>query len=177
MSKNKSELERQLQKKVNQRQQVQTQLAEVQIHLSQINNDFNERKLGTQDRIKACSNSRPPKFEQAVSWPHVPSNECPTKYAQFFSEKEMLERDLWKEMDYIKGKHLEAIENPKKHENNLQLQENILTQEINGLFTQITKISKNPTQKNNKSQKPCPLSKKTTTNNKSQKPCPLSKKK
>jgi hypothetical protein len=105
MLKNKSELEHQLKKKINQRQQTQTQLVEIQTHLSYINKEFNERTLEIQARIKACSESRPPKFEQSISWPHVPSEECPNKYAQFFSDKEMLERDLWKEKDYIKKKH------------------------------------------------------------------------
>jgi hypothetical protein len=163
MFKKKIELEQQLQKKLTERQQVQSQMAEVQTHLSQINKEFNERILGTQDRIKACSDSRPPKFEQSVSWPHVRSEDCPKKYAQFFSDKEMLERDLWKEMDYIKTKHLEAVENPKREEQNLQIQENILTEEINNLSTQIKKFVKKVTKKTpakNKSQKPCPLSKK-----------------
>jgi hypothetical protein len=159
MLKNKIELEQKLQKKLNERQQVQSQTAEVQTHLSQINKEFNERILGTQDRIKACSDSRPPKFDQSVSWPHVPSDVCPKKYAQFFSDKEMLERDLWKELEYIKTKHLEAVETPRREEQNLQLQENNLTQEINILYSQIKKVTKKTIGKI-KTQKPCPLSKK-----------------
>jgi hypothetical protein len=160
---NKLELETQLEEKINTRKKVESEIFELQNHISKINCEFNDRKIATQSQITACSQSRPPHFDQSVSWPHVPLEHCPHEYAQFFSDKEMLERDLWKEMDYIKEKHLEAVEIPKMREKNLQLQVNSLTQEINILFSQIKKHSKNVTMKTrqrNKFQKPCPLSKK-----------------
>jgi hypothetical protein len=161
---NKPELETQLQEKINTRKKLESEIFEVQKHISKKNFEFNERKIATQARITACSQSRPPQFDQSVSWPQVPREQCQNEYAQFFSNKEMLERDLWREMEHIKEKHVEAVEIPKIEEHNLQLQINTLTQEINSLFSQIKKIPKKVSMKTrqtrNKLQKPCPLSKK-----------------
>jgi hypothetical protein len=160
---NQLQLETKLQEKINTRKKVESEIFEVQNHISKIYFEFNERKIATQAQITACSNSRPPQFDQRVSWPQVPREQCPNDYAQFFSDKEMLERDLWKEMEHIKEKHLEALQIPKMEEHNLQLQIDSLTQEINILFVQIKKNSMRvtiKTRQRNKLQKPCPLSKK-----------------
>lgn len=179
MSKNKKELQEQLNNKIKEREQVQNNIFEITKHISKINSEFKERILSTQERIRACSNSRPTNFDQSVSWPHVQSKDCPYNYAQFFADKEILEKELWKELDYIKKTQAEAVKPSETEKVQLQHQEEDLTTEINLLYVKLKCCYKNSilisklTSPKNKNQKPCPLSKKR----KLQKPCPKSKKK
>jgi hypothetical protein len=179
MLENKIKLEKLLSVKVKEKEQLQNHLFEVINHISKINGQFNERILSTQDQIRACSNSRPPGFDQSIAWPHVQSSECPYQYAEFFANKEMLEKNLWKELNHIKQKQREAVEMPEREKVQLEHQEQNLTNEIRMLNVKIkcchkSSISILKLKKPKKYyHKPCPLSKKR----KCQKPCPKSKKK
>jgi hypothetical protein len=179
------ELEDQMKVLVKQEHKIFLELQEAKKKRGKLVAKFEAQKDGKQMLIDNCQKSRPPGYNLALSFPHVPEEQDP--HAQFMKDKEMLESGYRRDLECLQHSHMVALIAPNAEIRNLEQLESDIQSKIRMLSVKIgcckpkhlrlvlkpehskpvLKLDK-PTAK----AKPCPKSKKALHS----KPCPKSKK-